>query len=453
VPTPAEGQNPTAPPARRIVPLYPGATTTTTRPPLPVDSREQLVYLLTQAAELEQGILCEYLFALYSLKRGPHDGLSAEQAAQVTRWGRTLSQIAVQEMLHLTLATNLLTAVGATPHFHRPNFPIRCQWYPPDVQIALVPFGEAALRHFLYLERPDHVDVEDAEAFSALCECRPLTATPTTLMAAPQDYSTVGHLYRSIDHGIARLVERYGEAGVFIGPPHAQATGKVLGWPELVAVTDVASAKAAIATIVEQGEGADGDWREAHFGRLSAILDEYLAATQADPTFSPARPVRPAYVRRPPDQPQATVISDPLTAQVAELFDAAYQTMLQALCRLFLHHDETDEEVATLAGTAIELMVGVLRPLGSVLTTLPLGPDHPGELAGPAFFMVHPSQFLLPYRPAAWKVMIQRLDVMADACARLGREPGLSQIADLEQAVRGIAARLQARLDERTANG
>jgi hypothetical protein len=67
--------------------------------------------------------------------------------------------------------------------------------------------------------------------------------------------------------------------------------------------------------------------------------------------------------------------------------------------------------------------------------------------------MVHPSQFLLPYRPAAWKVMIQRLDVMADACARLGREPGLSQIADLEQAVRGIAARLQARLDERTANG
>jgi len=109
--------------------------------------------------------------------------------------------------------------------------------------------------------------------------------------------------------------------------------------------------------------------------------------------------------------------------------------------------------MATLADTAIELMAGVLRPLGSVLTTLPLGPDHPGELAGPAFFMVHPSQLLLPYRQAAWKVMIQRLGAMADACVRLGGEPGLSRIADLEQALPGIAARLQAHLDERTADG
>jgi hypothetical protein len=451
VPSPADGQPPTATPVRRPVPLYPGATATSTRPPLPVDSREQLVYLLTQASELEQGILCEYLFALYSLKRDPADGLGAEQLAQVTRWGRTLSEIAVQEMLHLTLATNLLTAVGATPHFHRPNFPIRCQWYPPDVQVALVPFGEAALRHFLYLERPDQVDLRDAELFSVVCECRPLTAAPATLMAAPQDYSTVGHLYRSIGHGFERLVERYGEAEVFIGPPEVQATSKLLGWPELVAVTDLASANAAIATIVEQGEGADGDWREAHFGRLSAMLEEFLAAIRADPGFSPARPAQPAYVRRPPDQPQATVISDPRTAQVAELFDTAHQTLLQALCRLFVHDDETDSEVATLAGSAIGLMAEVLRPLGTVLTTLPLGPDHPGALAGPAFFMVHPSQVLLPYRPAAWKVMIQRLDAMADACARLGGGPGLDRVAGLEQAVRAIAARLKAHLDERAA--
>src|SRR5215218_2733882 len=421
VPTPAEGGNPAAAPARRMVPLYPGATTTTTLPPLPVDSREQLVYLLTQAAELEQGILCEYLFALYSLRRDPGDGLDPEQLALVTRWGDTLAGIAVQEMLHLTLATNLLTAVGATPHFHRPNFPIRCQWYPPDVQVALVPFGEEALRHFLYLERPDQVDVADGELFSRVCECRPLTATPATLMAEPQDYTTVGHLYRSIGHGFAHLVERYGEAEVFIGPPEAQATRELLGWSELVAVTDLASAEAAIATIVEQGEGADGDWRKAHFGRLSTILEEYLAATKADPSFEPARPAQPAYVRRPPDQPLAVVISDPLTAQVADVFDAAHQTLLQLLCRLFVHQGETNRELDTLAGAA--------------------------------FYMVHPSQFLLPWREAAWKVMIQRLGVMADACARLGCEPGLERLVELEEPVRGLAARLQGHLDERAAAG
>ncbi len=445
--SPTGRQNLSMPANRQTTALLPGATTA---PPLPVESREQLVYLLTQACELEQGVLCEYLFALYSLKDDPQDGLGSEQLAQVASWGRTLSEVAVQEMLHLALATNLLTAVGAGPHFHRPNFPIRCQWYPPDVRLGLVPFGEAALRHFMYLERPDSIDLEDPAAFAAICDCRPLTATPTTLMAAPQNYHTVGHLYRSIEHGFAQLVERYGEAGVLFGPPHAQATPEVFGWRELVPVTDLASARAAIELIVEQGEGAGGDWREAHFGRFSTILDEFLAATRADPDFSPARPARPAYVRRPPDQPQATIISDPLTAQVADLFDTAHQTMLQALCRCFMHSDETDDEVSTLVGTAVRLMAGVLRPLGSVLTTLPLGPDHPGELAGPAFYMVHPSQFMLPYREAAWKVMVQRLGEMGDACARLGLEAGLGQVAGLEPNVRAIAAGLQAHLDERT---
>jgi Ferritin-like len=423
---------------------------TTTEPPLPIDSREELVYLLTQACELEQGVLCEYLFALYSLKHRPEDGLSSQQLDQVTRWGRTISQVAVQEMLHLTLATNLLTALGAVPHLHRPNFPIRCQWYPPDVRLALVPFGESALRHFMYLERPDSVDLQDADAFAAICDCRPLTATPTSLMAAPLVYHTVGHLYRSIEHGFERLVERYGEADVFIGPHRAQARPEMFGWREVIPVTDLASARAAIELIVEQGEGAGGDWRDAHFGRFSSILDEFLEAIQADPDFSPARPGRPAYVRRPPDQPEATIISDPLTAQVADLFDAAHQTMLQTLSRCFMPSDETDEEVRTLVGTAVRLMAGVLRPLGSVLTTLPLGPDNPGELAGPAFYMVHPSQFLLPYREAAWKVIVQRLGEMADACARLGLEPGLGQVAELEPKVRAIAAGLRAHLDQRS---
>ena len=446
MPSPAEEQNLAVPANPRIAAPRPRLTT---EPPLLVESREQLVYLITQACELEQGVLCEYLFALYSLKRDPQDGLGSQQLAQVARWGRILSKVAIQEMQHLALATNLLTALGAVPHFHRPNFPVRCQWYPPDVRLALVPFGEAALRHFMYLERPDSIDLEDAEAFAAICECRPLTATPATLMAAPQDYHTVGHLYRSIEHGFARLVDRHGEAGVFIGPPGAQASREVFGWPELVAVTDLASARAAIELIVEQGEGAGGDWREAHFGRFSTILEEFLAATRANPDFSPARPARPGYVRRPPDQPQATIISDPLTAQVADLFDAAHQTMLQALCRCFLHSDETNEEVRTLVQTAARLMVGVLRPLGSLLTTLPLGPAHPGELAGPAFYLVHPSQFVLPYREAAWKVMVQRLGEMADACARLGREAGLGQVANLGANVQAIAAGLQAHLDER----
>jgi hypothetical protein len=408
-------------------------------PPLRVESREELVYLLTQASELEHGLMCEYLFAQFTLKRTEREGLSSEQLAKVAAWEEVLIDVIKQEMLHLALTTNLLTAVGAAPHLHRPNFPILSRWYPPGVQIALVPFGERALRHFIYLERPEGMDLDDAEGFAAADQARPLTGGDE-LMAVPEDYQTVGHLYRGIEQGLERLVQRHGEGRVFIGPPQAQATTEVFEWPELTAVTDLASAAAAIELIVEQGEGARGDWRNAHFGRFVALLDDYLAARAADPGFEPARPVRPAYVRRPADvEVEVATISDPLTVQVADLFNAVYETTLQALSRYFVHAGETDGQVTTLATTAKHLMNWVMRPLGSVFTALPLGPDQPGVLAGPAFEIVQPSFYVLPYREAAWRILTERLDELAGRAERLSAAAGLGQLAGLAEDLRGMA--------------
>ncbi|HJU98476.1 MAG TPA: ferritin-like domain-containing protein, partial [Jiangellaceae bacterium] len=192
-------------------------------PPLRVEHREELVWLLAQACELEHGLMCEYLFAQFTLKRNQREGLSVEQLAKVAAWEAVLVEVAKQEMLHLALATNLLTAIGAAPHLHRPNFPILSRWYPPGVQVALLRFGERALRHFIYLERPEGMDLDDAEGFAAVGQAQPLT-DGEELMAVPEDYQTVGHLYRGIEQGLERLVERHGEGGVFIGPPKAQAT-------------------------------------------------------------------------------------------------------------------------------------------------------------------------------------------------------------------------------------
>jgi hypothetical protein len=334
-------------------------------------------------------------------------------------------------MLHLALTTNLLTAIGAAPHLHRPNFPILSRWYPPGVQVALVPFGERALRHFIYLERPEGMDLDDAEGFAAVGQAQPLTGGEE-LMAVPEDYQTVGHLYRGIEQGLERLVERHGEQGVFIGPPEAQATTAVFEWAELTAVTDLASARAAIELIVEQGEGARGDWRDAHFGRFIALLEDFLAARAADPDFEPARPVEAAYVRRPPDvEAETLTITDPLTAQVADLFNAINETTLQALSRYFVHSGETADQVTTLATTAKHLMNWVMRPLGSLLTTLPVGPHRPGVLAGPAFEIVQPSFYVLPHREAAWRILAERLQQLADRADRLSATAGLARLAEL----------------------
>jgi hypothetical protein len=408
-------------------------------PPLRVESREKLVWLLAQASELEHGLMCEYMFAQFTLKRTEEEGLSAEQQAKVAAWEAVIIDVTKQEMLHLALATNLLTAVGAAPHLHRPNFPILSRWYPPGVQIALVPFGERALRHFIYLERPEGMDLDDAEGFAAVGKAQPLT-DGDQLMAVGEDYQTVGHLYRGIEHGLEWLVERHGEAGVFIGPPEAQATTEVFEWAELTAVTDLASARAAIELIVEQGEGARGHWRNAHFGKFVALLEDYLRCRAADPGFQPARPVEAAYVRRPPDvQADTVLITDPLTAQVADLFNAVYETTLQALSRYFVHSGETGEQVTTLATTTKHLMNWVMRPLGSLLTTLPVGPERPGVLAGPAFEIVQPSFYVLPHRQAAWRILAERLGELAGRAERFSGTAGLGQLAELATDLRDMA--------------
>jgi hypothetical protein len=413
-------------------------------PPLRVEHREELVWLLSQACELEHGLMCEYLFAQFTLKRSREEGLSDEQLAKVAAWEAVIVDVTKQEMLHLALATNLLTAIGAAPHLHRPNFPILSRWYPPGVQIALVPFGERALRHFIYLERPEGMDLDDAEGFAAVGQAQPLT-DGDPLMAVPEDYQTVGHLYRGIEQGLERLVERHGEAGVFIGPPQAQATTAVFEWSELTAVTDLASAEAAIELIVEQGEGARGDWRNAHFGKFVALLDDYLATRAADPGFEPARPVEPAYVRRPPDvEVETQTITDPLTVQVADLFNALYETTLQTLSRYFVHSTETGGQVTTLATTAKHLMNWVMRPLGSLLTTLPVGLDRPGVLAGPAFEIVQPSFYVLPHRQAAWRILAERLEQLADRAGGLSGTAGLEQLAELATDLHGMARDIQA---------
>ena len=39
--------------------------------PFVIEHREALIYMLCQAAELEHGIMCQYLFAAFSLKDTP----------------------------------------------------------------------------------------------------------------------------------------------------------------------------------------------------------------------------------------------------------------------------------------------------------------------------------------------------------------------------------------------
>ena len=156
-----------------------------------------------------------------------------------------------------------------------------------------------------------------------------------------------------------------------------------------------------------------------------------LAADAADPAFSPARPVEPAFVRLPPDVEAGTLIEDPTTALATDLANGLYELTLQVLSRYYIHHGETAAEFDTLARTAKHLMNWVLRELGPVLTALPVGPSHPGRTAGPAFDIARPATLVLPHQDAAWKIIKERLDALERTCTALSTRAGLGALAPL----------------------
>ncbi len=395
--------------------------------PFVIEHREALIYMLCEAAELEHGIMCQYLFAAFTLKQNEGEGLTGEELAAARRWRSVISHVATQEMLHLALVQNLLSAVGAAPHLVRPNFPHPASHYPAGVHLALLPFGEQALRHFMFLERPEGMDLHDGDGLAAFGRAVPHMLA-SDIVPRGQDFATVGHMYRSIEAGFARLCAKYGEDWLFVGPERAQATQEYFGWPQLIPVTDLASAQRAIDEILEQGEGPRGHWENAHFGTFVEILDEFEAALAANRGLQPARPVLPVNVRPCDRDVDVPLADNPVTAKVMDLFNVAYEILLQILERFFAHTDETDAQLKTLADATMGLMFGAIKPLGDLITTLPVGPSYPGANAGPSFELFYESDYLLPHRHAAWALLTERLGVAADFCREIiAGKPGDGQ--------------------------
>ena len=399
--------------------------------PFVIEHREALIYMLCEAAELEHALMCEYLFAAFSLKQRTDEGLTIEELAAVDRWRKVVSHIATQEMLHLALVQNILSAVGAAPHLSRPNLPQPAGHYPPGVILTLLPFGQAALEHFMFLERPEGMDLADAPGLAAIDRAAPVIQEGE-IVPRLQDFATVGHLYRSIEEGIKHLNDKYGEPWLFVGPPEAQASEAHFGWPQLVQVIDAASAQRAIDTILEQGEGPRGDWRNAHFGSFVEVLDEYEQLKRANPDFEPARPVLPATVRPSEGEQNTPLIEDHFTARCVDLFNVSYEVLLQTLARYFAHTEETKPEMTSLAQVTLGLMFNVIKPLGQLVTTLPVGNTFPDKSAGPSFELFYESDYVMPHRDAAWALIEERIREAAAFSDRLRSEGPPDVAARLE---------------------
>jgi len=409
-----------------------------------ITDREGLAFVLSEASTLEHMIMCEYLFAAFSLKRSVSEGVTSQELEKIRNWDGVVTKVAVQEMTHLALVNNMLVSIGSAPYFHHPNFPQPSKYFSPNIRLALIPFVEQALRHFLYLERPEGMAVEGVPGFEVLGDLNP-PELKGGIVPKQQYFTTVGNLYRGVEKGFVELVEKYGEGGLFIGADGAQATEDNFGLQGLVEVKDLASAKGAVQGIVEMGEGARGDWSKAHFGMFLRVFKEFVEAKKTNPAFRPTRPVTAAYVRPSAEAEGAATISEPFTASLADLFNAAYALAIQLLSRFYVQGAEHPGELQALADGSVGVMSRVIKTLGVALTTLPVSARLPGVTAGPTFEL-QAREYLLPRRKQAFMILQERLLELADHADSVSKTAPSPQTAGLLKSVQksftGLAAGL-----------
>lgn len=232
---------------------------------------DELCRYLHAAMQLEHATIPPYLTALYSI----HPGTNSD-AFHVIR------VVAVEEMLHLTLAANILNAVGGTPDLTRPDF---VPDYPADLpdgetdfQVDLQRFSEDAVNTFLKIERPAKAPDEESRLVRRHRADAPLFAV------SPGDsdlhFYSIGEFYEEIRRGLEYLQEKAAKDGgdLFVGDAARQVTPEYYysGSGEVTAVKDIESARAAVLLIAEQGEGLggriyDGEHELAHYYRFQQL--------------------------------------------------------------------------------------------------------------------------------------------------------------------------------------
>lgn len=334
-------------------------------------SRSDLLTLLSEACEIEHGLACSYLYAAFSFKQSIEENISWEQLHKVKKWAAQIFFVASEEMLHLAQVWNLITAFGGVPYYARPNFPLHAKYFHFQLPVSLEPFSEQVIKRFKMYELPKHMSEHEyvKKEFDVSFE-------------DGYTYKTVGDLYELIAEGIKAIPEEE----LFIGDPSLQVGPSTVDFPDIIKVTDRASALSSIELIVEQGEGATKDSENNHYSIFCKIHDEYLEEINGDPNFNPCRslisnPV--VYAKGNLNQVNGNLLENKLGIQISDLFDDLYVLMMQVLQHAFY---SSDMEAARDWGKfAIHLMPAVIKPLADSLSRIDAGKSFNGLVVGPSF--------------------------------------------------------------------
>lgn len=317
---------------------------------------------LQYAIELEHATIPVYLYALYSL-----------DAARNPEIVKIIESVVFEEMLHMTLAANVLNALGGTPAIGHPGF---IPDYPgplpggveSELTVSLRPFSMEQLALFLAIEQPEHPIVYKTGT-DALDADKPIT---------------IGQFYTAISVALGQLGD-----SAFARPARHQVGPDLM--TNSVVVTDVASAQQALAIIIDQGEGTSTSPLEvtgggyAHYYRFMQIQKQHFLVF--DPQAGPGEKAY-SYSGMPiefdaggvyPVPPDPSAAGYPAGSQqrvLCDRFNYTYTALLRSL-NDFLCGDNT--------GRQLDVAIGLMMSLKSQAKAMMSGIPDPARFTGPSF--------------------------------------------------------------------
>lgn len=372
--------------------------------PHPINTREELAKYLQVAIQIEHATIPPYLTALCSIR--------ADETRSNVASSEVIRAVLVEEMLHMTLAANLLNAIGGAPNLVQPGFVPRYPTYLPtgetDFEVGIDRFSRSTLETFLKIERPTPpaggeslVMINDVayvkHEFLAngrkrrgglLPHHRPMTPKGGELVL---HFWSIAEFYNAIAAGFRHLSRPSAREPLFQGKVQRQVTPDAYysSGGDVIVVTDLDSALKAIDLISGQGEGSGGRIYDeggelSHYYRFDQIRRERYYQVGSDPELADkpdqptGEPLKVYWDEVYPMRANLKVADLPAGSQVrsaAIAFNRQYKSFLQFL------HDAFNGRPESLSSSYSGMFAIKEAALRLIHTPLPTG----GGNAAPTF--------------------------------------------------------------------
>lgn len=404
------------------------------------NAKDWLTYLIHVDAELEHGLMVQYLYAAYSMG-GPH--ITDEKERKMVReWQEIVLGVAKEEMGHFVSVQNVLRVMGAPLNFERQDYPWDTPLYP--FPFKLEPFSLESLAKYVFAESPANwltcTDGDDKETIAIKEEIEaivqasehgdPISVLFEQILKIIEDPELIpDDVFLPNTYPYQAKFDEWGR-GYKGGNRGNTTAANPAGTPDVLVEPLMSrdDAISALKEIAEQGEGIEvsADTEASHFERFLGI---YKVLRKMPEGWKPSRNVatnpttdESVDTSESPSEglesnQERDLITDEESKLWAHLFNTRYRMLLNFLTHSFLldggYNNSGDYSPrGTIIGATFGEMYN-LRGIASLLVQMPLG-DGSSKTAGPPFLV--PYTMNLPTDEASrWRL---HQDVI-DASARL----------------------------------